>query len=448
MGALCCKPEVIDFDGPVDLYHFYLLRAVGKGAFGKVRVVQHKQTKDLYALKYINKAKCIKMRAVSNIIQERRLLEEIESPFVCNLRYAFQDDENMFMVLDLMLGGDLRFHLDRTGNMSEEVVRFYVAELALGLDYLHRLQIVHRDLKPDNVLLDEKGHAHLTDFNIAVHFSPRRPLTSIAGSMAYMAPEVLTKRGYLSSVDWWSLGVVAYELLFGRRPFRGKTNSALTHSILNDKCTFPENVESIVSRETVTCIKALLERDPRKRLGCRGGIEDFKAHPWFASVDWAAMQAKQVTPPFEPDSKKANFDATHELEELLLEDNPLKAKKRGNADLASLPPEMRQMEEHFLPFDHLKQRRKSYFKGTRRPQHGGLAVSAADQDGSSQVSSLTHTLQDQPLSETAPGGATPSTAMAVTGLTEDDPHSRSTSSVPGSVYNEKDAYALPTAAGG
>lgn len=405
MGAICCKPEVIDFDGPVDLYHFYLLRAVGKGAFGKVRVVQHKQTKDLYALKYINKAKCIKMRAVSNIIQERRLLEEIDSPFVCNLRYAFQDDENMFMVLDLMLGGDLRFHLDRTGNMSEEVVRFYVAELALGLDYLHRLQIVHRDLKPDNVLLDEKGHAHLTDFNIAVHFSPRRPLTSIAGSMAYMAPEVLTKRGYLSSVDWWSLGVVAYELLFGRRPFRGKTNSALTHSILNDRCTFPENVETIVSRETVSCIKSLLERDPRKRLGCRSGIDEFKTHPWFNGVDWAALEAKTVTPPFEPDSKKANFDATHELEELLLEDNPLKAKKRGGADLDSLPPEMRQMEEYFLPFDHLKQRRKSYFRGSAKTDANPATAAVAEQDRVSQVSSATHTLQDQPLAETAPGSA-------------------------------------------
>ncbi|SNX85760.1 related to serine/threonine protein kinase [Melanopsichium pennsylvanicum] len=451
MGAICCKPEVIDFDGPVDLYHFYLLRAVGKGAFGKVRVVQHKQTKDLYALKYINKAKCIKMRAVSNIIQERRLLEEIDSPFVCNLRYAFQDDENMFMVLDLMLGGDLRFHLDRTGNMSEEVVRFYVAELALGLDYLHRLQIVHRDLKPDNVLLDEKGHAHLTDFNIAVHFSPRRPLTSIAGSMAYMAPEVLTKRGYLSSVDWWSLGVVAYELLFGRRPFRGKTNSALTHSILNDRCAFPENVENIVSRETVSCIKSLLERDPRKRLGCKSGIDEFKAHPWFAGVDWPAMEANRATPPFEPDSKRANFDATHELEELLLEDNPLKAKKRnGNADFDSLPPEMRQMEEHFLPFDHVKQRRKSYFRGPRgngtAPATVGPNVGAAEGDRVSQISSMTHTLQDQPLSETAQPGAEAGRLTPI-------PCELRSSSPAGSDlgverYSEKDQLAVPVQGGG
>lgn len=138
------------------------------------------------------------------------MLEEIDSPFVCNLRFAFQDDENLFMVLDLMLGGDLRFHLDRLGAMKEDWVRFYVAEMALALGDLHKRGIVHRcvpfgdrpdsppllkgsltlfasrDIKPDNILLDEKGHAHLTDFNIAVHFTERRPLTSVAGSMAYM----------------------------------------------------------------------------------------------------------------------------------------------------------------------------------------------------------------------------------------------------------------------
>jgi len=205
------------------------------------------------------------------------------------------------MVLDLMLGGDLRFHLDRNGNMREEIVRFYMAELSLALDYLHSIQIVHRDLKPDNVLLDEKGHAHITDFNIAVHFSTRRALTSIAGSMAYMAPEVLAKRGYLSSVDWWSLGVMAYELLFGRRPFRGKTNSALTHSIMHDRCVFPDNVGKMVSKEAVSFVSGLLERDIKKRLGCRNGIADIKAHPFFAGMDWDAIEAKEAIPPFEPD---------------------------------------------------------------------------------------------------------------------------------------------------
>lgn len=128
----------------VDLFHFTLLRSVGKGAFGKVRVVEHKGTKQLFALKYIDKEKCIRMRAVENVISERRLLEHINYNFIVNLRYAFQDEENLFMVIDLMLGGDLRFHLDRLGALPEEYVRFYCAETALALHYLHKKNIVHR----------------------------------------------------------------------------------------------------------------------------------------------------------------------------------------------------------------------------------------------------------------------------------------------------------------
>ncbi|KAH9989876.1 kinase-like domain-containing protein [Russula vinacea] len=365
MGALCCRPQVIDFDADVNLFHFILLRCVGKGAFGKVRVVQHKQTRDLYALKYINKSKCVRMKAVANVIQERRLLEEIDHPFVVNLRYAFQDDENCFFVLDLMLGGDLRFHLDRLGSLTEESVRFHMAELSSAVCFLHEKHIMHRDIKPDNILLDERGHAHLTDFNIAVHYSDRRLLTGVAGSMAYMAPEILTKRGYTCPIDWWSLGVCAFELLFGRRPFRGRTNTALTHSISKDALRFPENAEEKCSVEGLNFISGLLERDPHKRIASSpqgDSLDEIQRHPWFSSIDWAALNRKELSSPFIPDSKKANFDASHELEELLLEDNPLKAKARKqNRDINTLSAEMRQMEEQFTIYDFRAMRRRSYY---------------------------------------------------------------------------------------
>jgi serine/threonine kinase 32 len=363
MGAVCCRPQPVDFDGDVNLFHFVLLRCVGKGAFGKVRVVQHKQTRELYALKYINKVKCVKMKAVANVIQERRLLEEVDHAFIVNLRYAFQDDENCFFVLDLMLGGDLRFHLERLGSLPEDTVRFYVAEIASALVFLHQSRIMHRDLKPDNILLDKRGHAHLTDFNIAVHFSERRMLTGVAGSMAYMAPEILTKRGYTYSIDWWSLGVCAYELIFGRRPFRGKSNGDLTYSISKDPLKFPEDSEKKCSRQGMMALKALLEREPSKRLACKPrteGYEELQQHPWFQSIDWEILESKELTPPFVPDSNKANFDASHELEELLLEDNPLKAKHR-KANQDNLSAEMRQMEEQFTPYDFKKMHRRSYY---------------------------------------------------------------------------------------
>ncbi|KAJ3413920.1 hypothetical protein HDV05_007288 [Chytridiales sp. JEL 0842] len=377
------------------LNHFELLRSVGKGAFGKVRVVQHKQTGVNYALKYINKDKCIKMKAVENIIEERKLLEQLHSPFICNLRYAFQDDENMFMVLDLMLGGDLRFHLDRAQSLKEDQVHFYACEISLGLIYLHERNIVHRDLKPDNILLDEFGHATITDFNIAVRFREDKPLTAVAGSMAYMAPEVLSKAGYFSAVDWWSLGVVLYELLFGKRPFRGSTNDELQASIINDSLSLPPEYKDM-SPGCIEALRGFINRDIKKRLGAKegAGFEGLKSHKWFEKVDWGKVERREVTPPFVPDSKRANFDATHELEELLLEDNPLKAKpkkkkKEGEADstlkVNDPNPELTAildlMERKFTVFDFTKPRKESIAPGNTEGMKTGLSGSADGGEG-------------------------------------------------------------------
>ncbi|KAF9524842.1 kinase-like domain-containing protein [Crepidotus variabilis] len=361
----CCFSEPVDFDGEVNLYHFDLHRAVGKGAFGKVRVVEHKRSKKLYALKYIEKAKCIRQKAVGNIIQERRLLEEINHPFVVNLRYAFQDDENCFFVLDLMLGGDLRFHLERTGHIQEEIVKFWIAELACALEYLHGQKIIHRDLKPDNILLDAMGHAHITDFNVAIHYSERRLHTSVAGSMAYMAPQVVGKKGYSWQIDWWSLGVTAYELLFHKRPFDGRSADKMTHSILKDPLVFSEDATTRCSESGISALRGFIDRDPKTRLGCNPngqGFQDIQRHPWFAGIDWQAIEKKEVQPPFVPDMKQANFDVSHELDEFLMVEKPLThSKRKANPDLEKMKPELRQLEEQFTVYDFANMQRISYY---------------------------------------------------------------------------------------
>ncbi|TPX67978.1 hypothetical protein CcCBS67573_g07340 [Chytriomyces confervae] len=317
----------------VNLSHFELLRSIGKGAFGKVKIVQHKQLKEKFALKYINKEQCIKMKAVDNIIQERKLLEVVHCPFVCNLQFAFQDDDHMFMVMDLKLGGDMRFLLTNFGGkLTEEMVRFYVAEISLGLMYLHSKNVVHRDLKPDNILLDERGHACLTDFNISTYWKEGKSLHAVAGSLVYMAPEILEQKGgYTYTIDWWSLGVIHYEMLCGKRPFRAKKNDDLKKLIMSGPLEFPAPEENIhISPECLDMIRGFLTRPACDRLGSKesGGDTRINTHAWFIDIDWDAMEKLALTPPYIPDASKFNFDDKHEMDEMFYEDAPLKAKAR------------------------------------------------------------------------------------------------------------------------
>ncbi|KAI8095164.1 kinase-like domain-containing protein [Thamnidium elegans] len=357
MGALCCKQDEIDYSQGPELNHFQLLKIVGKGAFGKVRIVQHRRTKKQYALKYMNKSKCIKQKAISNIILERKLLERVEYPFITNMRYAFQDDETLFMALDLMLLGDLRLQLENYPKRFNELqVRHHVATIALSLNYLHKKRIAHRDIKPENILLDKKGFAHLSDFNIAIQFTPSQPLMwSKAGTIAYMAPEMLARKGYSTSVDWWSLGIVTFELLFGKRPYMARSKEALINSIIHQQLVFPDNAYEIVSKDCIDVITGLLDKSPFHRLGCNtDGFEKFKIHPWFRGLDWDLLEKKQLTPP-----NKLVDNLSIRDQQLFTEDG-LRSHKRNSPVKTSLDADSpvteearyrMQLEEEFLNFD-------------------------------------------------------------------------------------------------
>ncbi|KAI5301497.1 hypothetical protein KEM56_001656 [Ascosphaera pollenicola] len=332
MGNTQGKPTAFS-DQAVNLNQFRLLRVVGKGAFGKVRIVERKDTGLTFALKYILKEEVVKSES---------------------------DVEYIYIVVDLMTGGDLRFHISRK-TFTEEAIRFWIAELACALRYCHSQGIIHRDVKPDNVLLDSEGHVHLADFNVASDYKPNKKLTSKSGTMAYLAPEVYEGRGYLTEVDWWSLGVLFYECIYSKRPFDGKTSDQLAANIKRAQPKYYVTNPAV----TIPCLRAiagLLEKDITKRIGA-SSWSSFIHHPFFAEIDFEALVRKEVDPIFRPSSDKTNFDATYDLEELLLEEAPLEARARRQKPRAELKDdatakEIREDELHkmmetlFEPFDY------------------------------------------------------------------------------------------------
>ncbi|KAJ2158882.1 hypothetical protein GGF46_003427 [Coemansia sp. RSA 552] len=331
------------------LHKFRLLRVIGRGSFGKVRIVEHRASGTAYALKYINKATCIGRRAHTNTIRERDMLEELDHVFIANLRFSFQDAYSMYMVLDLKMGGDLRFHIMRR-RFFEGVIRFWIAEVACALNYLHTVHhIVHRDVKPDNILMDADGHVALTDFNIATRIFDGHPHYAVAGTANYMAPEVVSGVGYTYSVDWWSLGVVMYECVYGRRPFRHKKNTdSLRRALMYDEIQFPIVADVQVTYDCVSAMRGFLDKDPERRLGCTG-FDAVKAHPFFASIDWRQLEARRVAPPFTPSTDASNFDISHDLEEMLLEQDPLEANARRHTGSGAATPRRKLPPEHLTP---------------------------------------------------------------------------------------------------
>lgn len=228
-----------------------------------MRLVQCRRTKRFYALKYMAKTLPIKKRRI--MVQERNVLAQLQHPLLCNMQFAFQDNLHLYMVLDIMSGGDLRYYLRRY-TLSEEAIRDIVSEIACAVEYVHEQSLVHRDVKPDNILLDERGHAHLCDFNIAARLTCEEPLLSgVSGTFNYLAPEMQAKCKYGEQVDWWALGVVLYESLYGRVPFRGKSRQEMVYEMERGP-QFPPTQDPAVTPEATAAAKAFLKVLPSERI--------------------------------------------------------------------------------------------------------------------------------------------------------------------------------------
>uniref|UniRef100_A0ABI7VTI4 Ribosomal protein S6 kinase n=1 Tax=Felis catus TaxID=9685 RepID=A0ABI7VTI4_FELCA len=285
-----------------DPAQFELLKVLGQGSFGKVFLVRKKTGPDagqLYAMKVLKKAS-LKVRDRVRTKMERDILVEVNHPFIVKLHYAFQTEGKLYLILDFLRGGDVFTRLSKEVLFTEEDVKFYLAELALALDHLHQLGIVYRDLKPENILLDEIGHIKLTDFGLSKEsVDQEKKAYSFCGTVEYMAPEVVNRRGHSQSADWWSYGVLMFEMLTGTLPFQGKDRNETMNMILKAKLGMPQ----FLSAEAQSLLRMLFKRNPANRLGSEG-VEEIKRHLFFANVDWNKLYRREVQPPFKPASGK------------------------------------------------------------------------------------------------------------------------------------------------
>lgn len=294
---------------------FELITVIGKGSFGKVMQVRKRDTSRIYALKTIRKIHIVNRNEITHTLAERLVLSQVNSPFIVPLKFSFQSEQKLYLVLAFVNGGELFHHLQRESRFNEERSRFYSAELLLALEHLHELDVVYRDLKPENILLDYTGHIALCDFGLCkLNMKANEKTNTFCGTPEYLAPEILNGEGYDKTIDWWTLGVLLYEMLAGLPPFYDEVTDDMYRKILNDPLRFGPEFES----EARSILTSLLTRDPSQRLGVNGA-EEIKKHPFFSNyVDFKKLSQKKIQPPFKPSVASpvdvSNFDTVFTTE--------------------------------------------------------------------------------------------------------------------------------------
>ncbi|XP_069798071.1 G protein-coupled receptor kinase 5-like isoform X7 [Narcine bancroftii] len=281
-------------------------RVLGKGGFGEVCACQVRATGKMYACKKLEKKRIKKRKGESMALNEKQILEKVNSRFVVSLAYAYETKDALCLVLTLMNGGDLKFHIYNMGNpgFDEKRAIFYAAEICCGLEDLHKERIVYRDLKPENILLDDHGHIRISDLGLAMQIPEGERIRGRVGTIGYMAPEVINNERYSFSPDWWGLGCLLYEMIRGQSPFRKRKEKVKREEVDRRVKEDREDYSEKFSEETRSICSMLLAKETKGRLGCQGGgAAEVKQHPIFRHINFKRLEANMLDPPFVPDPR-------------------------------------------------------------------------------------------------------------------------------------------------
>lgn len=293
---------------------FELLQQVGSGTFCVVRLCRMKKNGRVYVVKTLRKKKIVYLKQVVHVTQEVDILRSVDHSFIVKLYCTFQDEENLYMVLEFACGGELFSHMRNAGHLSDDATRFYISELVLVLQYLHERNIAYRDLKPENILIDRQGHVKVTDFGFAKVIEGGT--STMCGTPEYLAPEIIRGEPYDKRVDWWALGILMYEMLVGYPPFFDDVHDNplnIYTKILAGKIKFPVHIDPYAK----DLIKRLLIPNVNERLGgLSGGAEDVKRHRFFRGVDWEKLSQRHALPPIVPRAASPTDTSYFEVEPL------------------------------------------------------------------------------------------------------------------------------------
>ncbi|XP_008053967.2 G protein-coupled receptor kinase 4 [Carlito syrichta] len=289
---------------PVTKNTFRHYRVLGKGGFGEVYACQVRATGKMYACKKLEKKRIKRRQGEALALNEKNLLEKLHSRFVVTLAYTYETKDALCLVLTIMNGGDLKFHIYNLGNpgFDEQRAVFYAAEVCCGLEDLQRERIVYRDLKPENILLDDHGHIRISDLGLAVEIPEGQTVRGRVGTLGYMAPEVINNENYTFSPDWWGLGCLIYEMIQGHSPFRKFKEKVSREEVDRRIKKDTEEYSEKFSEDAKSICRMLLTKNPNERLGCRGeGAAGVKQHPVFKGINFRRLEANMLEPPFCPD---------------------------------------------------------------------------------------------------------------------------------------------------